>query len=113
MEYTVGRYRACTLVPAIGFLGVVTTTPIWLPVAASAICLTMLPIAYIMFFILNNKRSYIGDAVGHGWKRGVFNVVLLVAIAMATVGAAIKLKSGVLDKIPQLLGKPAAAAPAR
>jgi len=85
----------------------------WLPVAASAICLTMLPIAYIMFFVMNNKRSYIGDAVGHGWKRGVFNVLLLVAIAMATVGAAIKLKSGVVDKIPQLLSKPAAAAPAK
>ncbi|MCU0874943.1 MAG: divalent metal cation transporter [Pirellulaceae bacterium] len=113
LEYTVARYRAFTLVPAVGFLGVVTTTPMWLPVAASAICLTMLPIAYIMFFVLNNKRSYIGDAVGHGWKRGVFNVLLLVAIAMATVGAAIKLKSGVVDKIPQLLGKPAATAPAK
>lgn len=106
-EYTVARYRLCTLVPAVGFLGVVTTTPMWLPVAASAICLTMLPIAYIMFFVLNNKRSYIGDAVGHGWKRAVFNFILLVAIAMATVGAAIKLKSGVLDKLPQLWAQPA------
>jgi len=110
LEYTTARYRAFTLVPAIGFVGVVTTTPMWLPVAASAICLTMLPIAYIMFFVLNNKRSYIGDAVGHGWKRAVFNFILLVAIAMATIGAAIKLKSGVLDKLPQLWAQPAPAA---
>ncbi len=110
LEYTTTRYRMFTLVPAIGILGVVTTTPLWMPVAASAICLTMLPIAYIMFFILNNKRSYIGDAVGVGWKRVVFNVILLAGIAMATIGAAIKIKGGVIDKIPQLLNPPPAAA---
>lgn len=107
LEYTTRRYRMFTLVPAIGIVGVATTTPMWLPVAASAICLTMLPIAYISFFIMNNKRGYIGDAVGHGWKRGVFNVILLAAIAMATVGAAIKIAGGVNDLIGK---KPAAAA---
>lgn len=110
LEYTVARYRMFTLVPAIGILGVATTTPMWLPVAASAICLTMLPIAYVTFFVMNNKRGYIGEAVGHGWKRTVFNVILLAAIALATIGAAIKIKGGVIDKIPELLGKPKAAA---
>lgn len=104
LEYTVNRYRMFTLVPAVGFFGVITTTPLWMPVAASAICLTMLPIAYIVFFIMNNRRSYIGDAVGHGWKRAVVNFLLLVAIAMATIGAAIKLKAGVYDKIVGWLG---------
>ncbi|MFV1964480.1 MAG: divalent metal cation transporter [Pirellulaceae bacterium] len=99
LEYTTTRYRLSTLVPSIGILGVITTTPLWMPVAASAICLTMLPIAYISFFVMNNKSSYIGDATGHGWKRVVFNFVLLVAIAMATIGAAIKIKGGVMDKI--------------
>ncbi len=112
LEYTVWRYRMFTLVPVVGILGVVTTTPLWMPVATSAICFTMLPIAYIAFFIMNNKKSYIGEATGHGWKRVVFNTVLLVAIAMATIGAAIKIKGGVIDKIPQLLGKPEASAPA-
>jgi succinate dehydrogenase hydrophobic anchor subunit len=99
LEYTTWRYRIFTLVPAIGILGVVTNAPLWLPVAASAICLTMLPIAYIAFFIMNNKRSYIGDAVGHGWKRVTVNAILLIAIAMATIGSAIKIKGGVIDKI--------------
>ena len=108
LEYTVKRYRMFTLVPSIGILGVVTQTPLWMPIAASAICLTMLPIAYIAFFIMNNKKSYIGEATGHGWKRFVFNVILLAAIAMATIGAAIKFKGGVIDKIPQLLNKPTA-----
>jgi manganese transport protein len=99
LEYTVRRYRMFTLVPAIGYLGVAMPSPLWMPVAASAICLTMLPIAYIAFFIMNNKRSYLGEATGHGLRRVVYNLVLLVAIAAATIGSAVKIKGGVIDKI--------------
>ncbi len=96
LEYTSFRYRMFTLVPAIGILGVVTKTPIWFPIAASAVCFTMLPIAYIVFLILTNKRSYIGDAVGHGIKRIVFNVLLVLALTMATVGSGIKVYQRVI-----------------
>jgi Mn2+/Fe2+ NRAMP family transporter len=99
LEYTVKRYRAFTLVPAIGILGVVWPGPFWMPIAASAICLTMLPIAYIIFLVMNNKRSYLGDAVGSGWKRWAFNTVLVVAVVAATVGAAIRIKTAVIDKL--------------
>lgn len=110
LEYSLWRYRMFTLVPAVGLLGVVFKTPMWLPIAASAICLTMLPIAYLSFFILNNKRSYLGDAVGHGWRRATFNFILLVAIAVTTIGAAIKIKGGVYDKIRPLFAPAPAAA---
>ena len=109
LEYSVKRYRLFTLVPVVGILGVITPAPMWLPIMASAICLTMLPIAYITFFVMNNKRSYLGEAVGRGWKRGLYNAVLLVAIAAATIGAGIKIKTGVIDK---LVPKSAPAAPA-
>lgn len=99
LEYTPRRYRIFTLVPAIGVLGVMIKSPIWLPIVASAIAFTMLPIAYIAFFILNNKRQYLGDAVGQGWRRVAFNAVLLAAVALAVVGSAIKIKSGVVDKL--------------
>ncbi|MHC1765049.1 MAG: NRAMP family divalent metal transporter [Verrucomicrobiia bacterium] len=99
LEYTVWRYRMFTLVPAIGLLGVVSTTPLWLPVVASAIAFTMLPIAYLTFLIMNNKRSYIGSAVGHGWKRAAVNVVLGIAVIMSVVGAGIQIKTRVVDKI--------------
>jgi len=109
LEYTAKRYRMFTLVPAIGIFGVAFPSPFWFPIVASAICLTMLPIAYIAFFIMNNKRSYLKDAVGRGAARIAFNAVLLVAIVMATVGAALKLKSGVYDKIfPPKASAPAA-----
>ena len=99
LEYTKWRFRIFALVPAIGILGVVTSLPIWFPIAASAVCFTMLPIAYVLFLIMNNKRSYIGDAVGSGLGRFVFNTILVVALAVATIGSAIKLKSGVFDGI--------------
>ncbi|MBN2505474.1 MAG: divalent metal cation transporter [Verrucomicrobia bacterium] len=99
LEYTPSRYRLFTLVPAIGLLGVMMPSPIWLPVMASAVAFTMLPIAYIAFLILNNKRSYLGDAVGRGASRLGFNAVLLAAVLLAVVGSAIKIKSGVWDRL--------------
>jgi len=110
LEYTKARFRLFALAPSIGFFGVVAKLPFWFPVAASAICFAMLPIAYVIFLILNNKRSYIGDAVGSGARRVVFNVLLVTALAMATIGSAIKIKSNVIDKLfPE---KSPAAAPA-
>lgn len=99
LEYTPKRYRMFTLIPAIGVLGVAFDRPFWMPIVASAIAFAMLPVAYIAFFILQNKRSYLGEAVGHGWKRIAFNIVLLAAVALAVVGSAIKIKGGVIDKI--------------
>lgn len=87
LEYTKNRFRLCALLPTVGIFGVVAKLPFWFPVAASAICFTMLPIAYLSFLIMNNRRSYIGDAVGKGWRRVLFNLVLVVALLMAAIGA--------------------------
>ncbi|MBI1369018.1 MAG: hypothetical protein GC162_10235 [Planctomycetes bacterium] len=114
LEYTPKRYRMFTLVPAVvGIWGVMIPSPIWLPVLASAIAFAMLPIAYVSFFILQNKRSYLGDAVGKGGKRIAFNIVLLIAVIMSVVGSAIKIKGGVIDKIASWMEPaPAVTAPA-
>ena len=108
LEYTTRRYRMFTLLPAIGVLGVAFSSPLWMPIVASAIALTMLPVAYIAFFIMNNKRSYLGDAVGKGWRRILFNVAMLVAIILACIGASIQIKNRVIDKV--FPPKPAVAA---
>ena len=105
LEYTVKRYRLFTLVPVVGLLGVVTSTPLWLPVVASAMALTMLPIAYVSFWILYNRRSCGGQPFWADWKRLGFNLVLAVAVILSVVGAGIQLKTRVWDRLPALLGR--------
>jgi hypothetical protein len=99
LKQTKWRFRLFALTPSIGVLGVIVPLPFWFPVAASAVCLTMLPIAYFIFFMLSNNRYYLGDAVGRGLGRWIFNVILIVALLVTTVGAGLKLKSGVYDKL--------------
>jgi hypothetical protein len=70
-----------------------------MPVVASALALTLLPIAYISFFILNNKRRFLGPAVGVGWTRVAFNVAMVIAILFACVGSLIGIKTRVIDKV--------------
>jgi len=106
LEPTTWRFRLFALTPSIGILGVVFQLPFWFPVAASAVCLTMLPIAYLLFLILNNRRSYIGDAVGKGWKRIAFNLLLVIALLMASIGAYINVKRAVFDRLARELAPP-------
>lgn len=101
LEYTSRRYRMFSLVPAIGLLGVAFGYPLWMPVAASAFCLTLLPLAYLAFFIMNNKKSYLGESTGKGIRRIAFNTILLLAIAAATAGSAVLVKTRVIDVIFQ------------
>ncbi len=106
LEQTKTRFRLFALVPTIGILGVIASLPIWFPVAASAVCFTMLPIAYFTFLIMNNKRSYIGDAVGHGISRFVFNLLLVIALLMATIGSIIQINNRVIknDTVRAMFG---------
>jgi len=107
LQPTTWRFRLFALAPSIGILGVVFQLPFWFPIAASAVCLTMLPIAYLIFLILNNRRSYIGDAVGKGWKRIVFNALLVIALIMASIGAYINVKARAVDPIRHYFFPPA------
>ncbi|MGQ9606160.1 MAG: NRAMP family divalent metal transporter [Thermogutta sp.] len=108
LEYTAKRFRLFALTPSIGILGAALPSPLWMPVLASAICLTMLPIAYLAFFLMVNKRSVLGEALGSGPKRWAFNAALIVAIAVTTVGASIKIKTGAIDPIRKWLRPPVA-----
>jgi len=99
LEYTKTRFRFLALTPSIGMLGVVAKLPFWFPVVASAVCFAMLPIAYLTFLIMNNKRSYIGDAVGKGFRRVLFNLILVIALAMAAIGSALQIKKRVVDQL--------------
>ena len=42
---------------------------------------------------------FLGDAVGKGWKRAVFNIILGLALIFACIGSGKSIKSNVIDKL--------------
>lgn len=87
------RYRAATMTANIGLLGAFYPLPIWLPVVASSFALVMLPLAYIGFFILQNKKGYLGEDIPRGRRGLVWNLGIILAILVVTAGAAVKILS--------------------
>jgi Mn2+/Fe2+ NRAMP family transporter len=92
-EFSGWRYRASTMVANIGILGAFYSLPFWLPVVVSSFNLVMMPIAYIGFFILQNKRSFLAEDTNQGLKGALWNVILMVAIMVVAAGAVIKVLS--------------------
>ncbi|MBN1853275.1 MAG: divalent metal cation transporter [Pirellulales bacterium] len=113
LEYTKTRFRIFALAPSIGILGVVAELPFWFPVAASAVCFAMLPIAYLIFYLLNNKESYLGEGMMKWPRREFFNIVLVIALAMATIGSIIQINNRVIKnpKVREFFGATAAVQP--
>ncbi len=81
-------WRVGTLIPAVGVLGVAYPLPVWLPVIASATCLTLLPIAYIGFVLLFRKDISKPEAAPFpGGRRALLPMyvsILVVVAAAAT-----------------------------
>jgi hypothetical protein len=91
------KYKLATLVPAPGILGAVLWGKIgaWIAIPTSAVCLVMLPIAYIGFFLLNNSERYLGEDKPRGRKAVLWNTGMLVAIVI-TVASAIYMLMNIL-----------------
>jgi manganese transport protein len=92
-EFHGWAYRISTMVANIGILGAFTKMPLWLPVIVSSFNLVMMPIAYIGFFLLQNKKSYLGEEISRGVKGTAWNTILIVAILVVAAGAVIKVLS--------------------
>jgi hypothetical protein len=67
----------------------------WLAVPTSNFGMALLPIAYVTFFLMMNSRSLLGDAMPTGGRRLAFNLAMLVAIAVAAVGAGLSIWTNV------------------
>lgn len=92
-EFSGWRYRASTMIANLGIIGAFMSLPFWLPVVVSSFNLVMMPIAYIGFFVLQNKKSYLGTDVNHGIKGIAWNSLLLIAILVVAAGAVVKILS--------------------
>jgi Mn2+/Fe2+ NRAMP family transporter len=78
------KYRLACLLPAPGFLGAVLWQYMhgWIAIRASAIAGLLTPIAYIAFFIMNNRRKYLGDDTPRGVKGWLWNIAIVVSIVV-------------------------------
>ncbi len=76
------RYRLALLLPTPAVLGVFvwSTMGAYVVLPTSAICGVLLPIAYIGWLILNNRRDYLGDDMPTGRKRSLYNSAMLLCI---------------------------------
>lgn len=83
------KYKLALLAPTPAVLGVFvwSTMGAYVVLPTSAICGFLLPIAYIGWAILNNKKSYMGDAIQTGFKKHAFNLAM--ALCIITVLASV------------------------
>ena len=79
--------------------------PFGVAVFASSTCVIFLPMAYICFMVLQNKRRYMGEAMPKGGKRIFWNVGMALAIAVVTIFAVVKLSTMYSD-VKKRLQKP-------
>ena len=86
-------YKWATMGANIGILGAFYAMPFWLPVLASSFNLIMLPIAYIGFYILQNRKDFLGNDVNSGTKGLLWNTAMWAAIIVVGLGALIKVLS--------------------
>lgn len=76
------RYKLACLLPIPGVSGVILWKYMgpWIAVPTSAICGLLLPLAYTIFFILNNSKQYLGPDKFTGPKAVVWNLGMLIAL---------------------------------
>ena len=65
----------------------------WLAVPTSVFGMVLLPIAYVTFLLLMNNRRVLGDATPSGGLRVGVNLLLGLAVVLATVGACVSIAS--------------------
>ena len=57
----------------------------WLAMPTSVFCIILLPIAYFAFLLLMNQKTMLGDNMPRGGKRVLWNVLMIIATAVATL----------------------------
>ena len=93
------RYRLACLIPAPAVSGVILWKYMgpWIAMPASAICGLLLPFAYIIFFILNNSKKYLGADKPAGTKAILWNAAMLIAIIISIASASYYLYSHIIS----------------
>jgi hypothetical protein len=80
-------HRIGSLIVAVGALAAIfwNAPAPWLAMPTSVFCIILLPIAYFAFLMLMNQKSMLGDSMPRGVKRVVWNILMIIATAVATL----------------------------
>jgi len=100
------KYKLACLTPTPGFLGVILWRQMgpWIAIPTSAVCLLMLPVAYIGFFLLNNSKKYLGDDKPSGGRALGWNIAMLFAIAVSVLSSIYLLYKSIIPKLMSFFG---------
>ena len=71
----------------------------WLAVPTSIFGMALLPIAYITFLLMMNNRRLLGEHMMRGGKRLIANIIMLLSVGAALVGASLAIW-GQSNKVP-------------
>jgi Mn2+/Fe2+ NRAMP family transporter len=80
-------HRIGSLIVAVGALAAIfwNAPAPWLAMPTSVFCIILLPIAYFAFLLLMNQKQMLGDSMPRGGKRVLWNILMLIATAVATL----------------------------
>ncbi|MBN2416207.1 divalent metal cation transporter [bacterium] len=92
-EFSGKAFFWSTMTANIGIIGAFYAMPFWLPVLTSSFNLIMLPLAYLGFFLLQNRRDYLGEERNRGFTGLLWNTAMGIAIIVVTLGAVVKVLS--------------------
>ncbi len=71
-----------------------------LAIPTSVIGSSLLPIAYFIFFLMMNSKRLLGDAAPTGGSRLIWNVLMIIATGLATLGSIWALKDKMWGSFP-------------
>ncbi|OVE75732.1 hypothetical protein BVX97_03555, partial [bacterium E08(2017)] len=76
-----------SLIPAIGVVGAFfwNQAKMWLAVPTSVFCATLLPVAYIAFFLLMNQKKFMGDNMPKGAGRVIWNILMIASVIVTAL----------------------------
>lgn len=83
------RQRVGMLMVSVGILGPFfwKRAQMWIAIPTSVFAMTLLPLAYLSFFLLMNQKRLLGENMPRGAKRVLWNVLMSLAVLLAGFGS--------------------------
>ncbi|MCA9409599.1 MAG: divalent metal cation transporter [Candidatus Omnitrophica bacterium] len=84
------------MLPAVGVLGpgIWSKYGFWMAVPTSNICFFLMPIAYMAFLIMMNRKGLLGSEMPTGGRRVLWNIAMLMVLVIVTFGGFYKVLFG-------------------